>query len=216
MPSPSEQQVYNGHMQYQHSVQYQQPYVQHHHMVNHQQTMHPKPAFHSNMAMIPRASPQPRHLKPSMAFKHETSPLQPLNTNVYGLGSSYSPTTPSLSTSGSTISSPPSSSMPLPTSINGPCFGFQPYEVVKEGRESEIYAESFANDDWSRSNSPPMTPGKSSVLSQNRDALNCHKLYEDNFEFWMHFVDIEQGLIFCCAASFYSHGLRVGHSTRAS
>jgi C2H2 transcription facotor len=156
MPSPNEQQAYNGHMQYQHGMPYQQPYAHH----PQQQPLHSKPAFHGNMAMTPMASPQPRHLKPSMGFKQETSLLRPLDTNVYSNRSSYSPSTPPLSTSGSTISSPPSTLMPLPTPVNGPCFGFQPYDVVKEGREVDIYAENFANVDWSRSNSPPMTPGK--------------------------------------------------------
>jgi C2H2 transcription facotor len=165
MPSPSEQQVYNGHMQYQHGMPYPPPYM--HHPVQHPMN-HPKPVFHGHMAMTPMASPQPRHLKPSMAFKQDTASLRPLDTNVYGMAASYSPSTPPLSTSGSTISSPPSSSMPLPTPINGPYFGFQPYEVAKEGRDAEIYAESFANGDWSRANSPPMTPGKSKLFR------HCH------------------------------------------
>jgi C2H2 transcription facotor len=167
MPSPSDQHVYNGHMQYQHNMQYQQAYMQHP-MQQHQQSIHPAPAFHGSMSMTPTASPQPRQLKPSMAFKHETSALRPLDTNVYRLGSSYSPATPPLSTSGSTISSPPASSMALPAPISGPYFGFQPYEVVKEGREADLYAESFANVDWSRSGSPPMTPGKPSYHSRAR------------------------------------------------
>jgi C2H2 transcription facotor len=158
MPSPSEQHVYNGQMQYQHAMPYQQPYMQPA-MQHHHQPLHPRPAFHGNMAMTPMASPQPRQLKPSMPFKQENHPLQPLDTNVYGIRSSYSPSTPPLSTSGSTVSSPPSTSMPLPTPVNGPYFGFQPYEMVKEGGEGDLYAQNIASVDWSRSDSPPMTPG---------------------------------------------------------
>lgn len=163
MPSPAEQQMCIGPMQYQHVMPYHhQPYMQHPIQHHQQQPMHPGPVFHhGSMATTPMASPQPRQLKPSMAFKYDTSSLRPLDTNVYSIGSSYSPSPPPLSTSGSTISSPPSSSMPLPTPINGPSFGFQPYEVVKECREAENYGESFANVDWSRPASPPMTPGKS-------------------------------------------------------
>ncbi|ERF68048.1 hypothetical protein EPUS_06438 [Endocarpon pusillum Z07020] len=160
MPSPNEQHIYNGHMQHQHGMLYQQPYTAH--QVQHQQQqqqppLHPKSAFHGNMAMTPMASPQPRQLKPSMPFKQDSS-LYHLDTNVYCIGSSHSPSTPPLSTAGSTISSPPSTSIPLSTPVNGPHFGFQPYEVIKENREVDLYAESFANTDWSRSNSPPMTP----------------------------------------------------------
>ena len=49
-----------------------------------------------------------------MIVKSGTSSLHPLDTNIYGIRSSYSP---SLSIR-STISSPPSRSMPLPTSVN--------------------------------------------------------------------------------------------------
>jgi C2H2 transcription facotor len=162
MPSPNDQQqMYNGHMPYhQNGMPYhpgymQQPVQQQHH----QQPLHPKPAFHGNMALTPMASPQPRQLKPAMAFKQEPSPLQPLDTNVYCMGS-HSPCTPPLSTAGSTISSPPSSAMPLQTPVNGPYFGFpQPHAVVKEGCE-DLYAQSIAYADWRASVSPPMTPGK--------------------------------------------------------
>lgn len=157
MPSPTEQQVYNGPMHPQHGMPYQHMYMQH------PQQMHPKPAYHGNMAMTPMASPQPRQLKPSTTFRQDTSSLRPLDTNVYGIAPSYAPSTPPLSTSGSTISSPPSSTVPMATPVNGPYFGFQPYEMVKEGGEDNFYAESLAHADWSRSCSPPMTPGKSSL-----------------------------------------------------
>ncbi len=160
MPSPNEQHIYDSHMQHQHGMPYQQPYMPHH-LQHHQQPLQQKPAFHGNMAMTPMASPQPRQLKPSIPFKQDSSSLRPLDTNVYCIGSSYSPSTPPLSTSGSMISSPPSTSIPLSTPVNGPCFGFQPYEVIKEHCDADLYADSFANADWSHSNSPPMTPGKS-------------------------------------------------------
>lgn len=160
MPSPSEQQVYHGAMQYQHGVPYQQPYLQHP-VQNHLQPFQPKPGFHGNMAMTPMASPQPRQLKPAMTFKQDSSSLRPLDTNVYSIGSPFSPSTPPLSTSGSTNSSPPSSSVPLATPTQGPYYGIQPYGAVKECSPVDHCAESLANVDWSRTDSPPMTPGKS-------------------------------------------------------
>jgi hypothetical protein len=179
MPSPIEQQVHNGQIQYQHGMPYQQPYM-HQPAPNHQHPMHQKPAFHGNMALTPMASPQPRHLKPSVPFKQDASVLHPLDTNVYGMRSSYSPSTPPLSTSGSTISSPPSTSMPLSTPITGPGFGFQPYEVGKECREVDVYAENFANADWSRSNSPPMTPVFIQPASVSTNPLEFPELFSAN------------------------------------
>ena len=179
MPSPHEQQqMYNGHMQYQNGMPYQPGYMQHP-VQHHQQPLQPKPVFHGNMALTPMASPQPRQLKPAMAFKQEPSPLQPLDTNVYCMGSSHSPCTPPLSTAGSTISSPPSSSMPLQTPVNAPYFGFPPYEVVKEEREDH-YAQSFAHADWSRSNSPPMTPGRCLFSFYNLCSFGCWKNEDAN------------------------------------
>ena len=159
MPSPSEQQIFDNHMQYQHAMPYQQPYMQHG-LQHHQQPLHPEAPFHGSMTMA-MASPQPRQLKPSMAFKQEPSPLQPLDTNVYRIRSSFSPSTPPLLTSESTISSPPSTVMTLPTPATGPCFDFRPYGVVEKVCEADLYAESFAAVDCSHASSPPMTPGKS-------------------------------------------------------
>ena len=158
MLSPGEQQVYNGQMQYHPGMQYPNQYM-HQTLHQHQQPLQPKPVYHGNMAMTPIASPQPQHMKASAAIKQDTS-LRPLDTSVYHRGNVYSPCTPPLSTSTSAMSSPPSSSMALSTPLNGQYFGFQPYESVKEGREADVYGETFANADWSRTGSPPMTPGK--------------------------------------------------------
>lgn len=179
MPSPRDQQVYNGQMQYQHSMHYQQPYMQHP-LQNHQQPTQPTPTFRGNMAMTPMASPQPRQLKPSMPFKHEVSPLRPLDTDIYRLGSSYSPATPPLSTTGSTISGASESSMPLMTPIISPYFGIHSYEMVKEGREAETCAESFANIDWSSSNSPPMTPVFIHPAAVSTNQLDLPDLFSAN------------------------------------
>jgi hypothetical protein len=65
-----------------------------------------------------------------------------------------------LSSSGSTISSPPSSCGMLQTPVNGSFFPLEKVEGVKEGCESEVLAESLAYPDWSRAESPPLTPGE--------------------------------------------------------
>lgn len=162
MPSPSEQ-VYNSAMQYQRGMSYPQPYL-HHPGPNHQQPFHQKPTFHGNMTMTPGTSPQPPDLKPAMVFKQEPSSLRPLDTNVFSIASSFSPSTPPLSSSGSANSSPPSSSMALTTPTNGTDFGFQAWEVAKGAAKgfghADLCAGSLSNVDWSRLDSPPMTPGK--------------------------------------------------------
>lgn len=65
--------------------------------------------------------------------------------------------------------------------MNGPYFGFQPYEVAKEGREADMYAESFANVDWSRSVSPPLTPGKLLCLRLGTLRSASVKLYNSGW-----------------------------------
>lgn len=71
------------------------------------------------------------------------------------------PSTPPLSTSGSTISSPPSSCGMLNTPVNGGYFRFEGIQGVKEGCEEDVELEILANGDWARSASPEMTPSKS-------------------------------------------------------
>lgn len=106
--------------------------------------------------MTPIASPQPTHLKPTIIVQQDSPVLLPLDTrfgstDLYGL-----PSTPPLSSSGSTISSPPSSCGYLPTPVYGSFF--EKVEGVKEGCETEVHSELLANAAWTRTASPPMTP----------------------------------------------------------
>lgn len=109
--------------------------------------------------MTPIASPQPSHLKPTIVVQQGSPALMPLDTRFVGDYYSF-PSTPPLSTAGSSISSPPSSSGTLHTPINDCFFSFEKVEGVKEGCESDVHAELLASADWTRSaTSPPMTPG---------------------------------------------------------
>lgn len=74
------------------------------------------------------------------------------------------PSTPPLSVSGSTISSPPSSCAVLPTPTTGTFFTLENIEGVKEGCEGDVQSEILAGGDWTRSCSPPLTPGKSKQI----------------------------------------------------
>ncbi|EEQ91326.2 zinc finger protein MSN2/4 [Blastomyces dermatitidis ER-3] len=150
-----------------------------------QQTMQEKPAgyphghlpaqthamslLNGTMHMTPPTAspqpPQPLHLKPSIVLHQDLPSLIPLDTScgnsndnngttdLYGF-----PSTPPLSSSGSTVSSPPSSCGMLHTPVNGSFFQLETIEGVKEGCQSDVQTEILANLDWARSSSPPMTP----------------------------------------------------------
>ncbi|KAK8177335.1 hypothetical protein IWX90DRAFT_15522 [Phyllosticta citrichinensis] len=107
--------------------------------------------YHGQM-MTPVASPQPMHQKPTL--------LMTQDSYFGGLDADFdfrfAPATPPLSSSGSAISSPPSMYDPLPTPVNGSfCEGL---EGVKQGCEEEVFSEILAGGEWTRSQSPPMTP----------------------------------------------------------
>lgn len=119
------------------------------------QLAYPQTSY-ANQMLTPVASPQPMYQKPTILIQpHESPFLHPLDTDY-----SFAPATPPLSSSGSTVSSPPSACDILPT----PLFDFFPSEAiegVKQGCEGEVFSEILsAGHEW-RSASPPMTPGKS-------------------------------------------------------
>lgn len=160
---PSDMQSYYGQVQ----AFQQQPQ----HCMPEQQTLYTAPlmnmhqmattnAFRGAMNMTPIASPQPSHLKPTIVVQQGSPALMPLDTRFVGNDYYAFPSTPPLSTAGSSISSPPSTSGTLHTPINDSFFAFEKVEGVKEGCEGDVHAEILANADWTRSDSPPLTPGK--------------------------------------------------------
>jgi C2H2 transcription facotor len=103
--------------------------------------------------MTPQASPRGDCQKPTIVVQHDSPMLMPLDTscaNLHGM-----PGTPTLSTSGSTVNSPPSLCEFLPTPVSGTFF-----DGVKEGCEEEVFSEVLAPQDWTRAGSPPLSPGK--------------------------------------------------------
>lgn len=103
--------------------------------------------------MTPVQSPQPICQKPQILIQEDSPYLYPLDTEC------HTPSTPPLSSSGSAISSPPSSAEILPTPVNGGFIQPQNMEGVKAGCEEGVFSEILAGDDWTRAASPPMTPG---------------------------------------------------------
>jgi hypothetical protein len=112
------------------------------------------------MSLTPIASPQPSQMKPSIIVQQGSPALMPLDTRFIGADMYSFPSTPPLSASGSTISSPPSAHGALPTPIHDTFFTFDKVEGVKEGCETDVHQEILATPEWARSDSPPMTPGE--------------------------------------------------------
>jgi len=112
---------------------------------------------YANHMLTPVASPQPMYTKPTILIQEQNSPyLHPIDTDFSDMR--YAPATPPLSSSGSNISSPPSTCEFLPTPVNGAFFHAEGIEGVKQGCEEEVFSEILAAGADFRSASPPMTP----------------------------------------------------------
>ncbi|KAL4946626.1 hypothetical protein BDV06DRAFT_181976 [Aspergillus oleicola] len=168
-PFPQQQQ------QQQHCVPEQQPIFNAPAVLNMHQ-MATTNAFRGAMNMTPIASPQPSNFK--AAFAAQGSPaLMPIDTRFLSHDYYSFPSTPPLSTSGSSVSSPPSSIGSLHTPLNENFFTLEKVEGVKEGCEEDVHAEILANVDWQRSASPAMTPvfiHNPSISSQGSELLSAN------------------------------------------
>jgi hypothetical protein len=195
---PSEAQPYYGQVQafphQQHCVPEQQPVYTTQPMMNMHQ-MATTNAFRGAMNMTPIVSPQPSHLKPTIVVQQGSPALMPLDTRFVSSDYYAFPSTPPLSTAGSSISSPPSSTGTLHTPINDCFFSFEKVEGVKEGCEGDVHAEILASADWTRSASPPMTPGMHSFLFPV-DMLHfrCVAVIQRSFPFLVYYGE---GLLEC-------------------
>ncbi|KAL1959719.1 hypothetical protein VTO42DRAFT_1305 [Malbranchea cinnamomea] len=176
---PSESQMVNHHTPVyahnqcpQHQQQHQQ--VSHNAFDNTDETGHVVVSLAPNNipTLSPTASPRPLHIKPSILLQQDAPGFLSLDTSCLGPNFHGFPATPPLSTSGSTISSPPSSCVALRTPVNGGYFRLESIEGVKEGCEGDVESEILANCDWTRSNSPPLTP----VYIQPPTASDCANL----------------------------------------
>ncbi|KAF2405344.1 hypothetical protein EJ06DRAFT_552748 [Trichodelitschia bisporula] len=123
--------------------------------------------------LTPAQSPQPVHHKPSILVQQDSPYLFPLDTDC------YPPSTPPLSSSGSSaISSPPSSAEVLPTPLSSH-FAHHALDGIKPGCEEEVFSEILASDEWARCASPPMTPvfiqsaGSSAPSSQSHPSATA-------------------------------------------
>lgn len=125
---------------------------------------------HPSMAMM--ASPQPMQQRAAFLYQPNGLPLT-LDTECSTPDVHIYPSTPPLSVSGSSVSSPPSSCGLLPTPVTRPFFVLENIEGVKEGCVGDVQSEILAGGEWTRCCSPPLTPGMSlfSSFKDNRDPL---------------------------------------------
>ncbi|KAL5347094.1 hypothetical protein ACLOAV_008237 [Pseudogymnoascus australis] len=118
----------------------------------------PMQVFNASMqaSMTPMASPRPMYQKPTILIQEHNSRLydsESLDADAY-----YFPSTPPLSSPGSSVDSPSSYDI-LPTPLEHTSFfGIENFEGVKEGCQGEVQSENLAGLDWARCGSPPMTP----------------------------------------------------------
>ncbi|CAG8950382.1 hypothetical protein HYFRA_00006875 [Hymenoscyphus fraxineus] len=122
-----------------------------------QPPMHPQ-MFNSGFAgtLTPMASPRPMYQKPTILIQ-EHAPRMRMETEMHDADMYFYPSTPPLSASNSTSSSPSSyEAIPLP--MNNIFLGLGGFEGVKEGCEGEVQSDTLAGGEWSRCGSPPLTP----------------------------------------------------------
>lgn len=123
--------------------------------------------YHQQPLMTPVQSPQPMYQKPQIMLHQQDSPyLFPLDTDC------YAPSTPPLSTSGSAVSSPPSSAEILPTPVYN---NFQGHCMDVKPDCDDEFAEMLANENWNNAASPPMTPGFIQPGQQGPYLLSAHE-----------------------------------------
>ena len=130
-----------------------------------------KPSLPTQPIITPMVSPRPLPQKPAFLYQQDGLPLS-LDTECGAPDLYVYPSTPPLSVSGSAISSPPSTCGILPTPTTGAFFTLENIEGVKEGCEGDVQSEILAGGDWTRSCSPPLTPGTFSG-----DFLRCWNLF---------------------------------------
>ena len=133
---------------------------------------------YQHLMPTPVASPQPIHHRPTILIDRQE--------RLHALDTDCSPATPALSACGSSASSPPSSVGFLPTPVNSSTPAPESLPGVKQGCEVEVLSEILAGGDFSRSQSPPLTPSKSPrapFLASLYWATYCET--DNRFSWWM-------------------------------
>ncbi|KMU84187.1 hypothetical protein CIHG_01973 [Coccidioides immitis H538.4] len=147
----------------------QQPQISEQHHLLHQpgpmQPIAPKNFLNDEAMLSPSVSPRPLHIKPSILL-HGSPGILPIDTNCMTDFHTF-PSTPPLSTSGSTISSPPSSCGMLHTPVND-------LHILDSEMPQPSPTEVEPTKAKKRSNSRKSTKRSTSSVSNERNAI----LYE--------------------------------------
>lgn len=127
-----------------------------------------KPVFNTCTPMTPIASPRPLHQKPAFMYQNE-GPQLLLDTEQYS-DLYMCPLTPTLSVSGSSTGSSPSTCGLVHTPITATFYSLENIEGVKEGCEGDVQSEILAGGDWTRCGTPPLTQSESNrSFTRSRD-----------------------------------------------
>ena len=158
-----QQQSHFMHMQPQHNDYFSQPYTPTRPQSSHtapQMVFHQQPQYISQAMLTPVSSPsRDIHQRPTILVQQELPYGMMHMDNEYRFG----PATPTLSsTSSVSADSPQNASYPLlPTPGND--MYLASFDGLKHGCEEEMFNDVLNGGDWSKSASPPMTPGKTGI-----------------------------------------------------
>lgn len=172
-----------------------------------------QPAMHPQMYnnayavnMTPVASPRPVYQTPKpMIMVQDHAPRMMLESEVHD-EMYYLPSTPPMSASGSSFSSPAGCDL-VSAPMNPVFFGLDGFEGVKAGCQSDVQAENLAGGEWSRCGSPPMTPGTCFVFPRRESAASSRGVFV--------LVQAAKCLLFCTPwFRGLEHSFRVGGCSR--
>ena len=150
--------------------------------------LQPKMMLSPQPILTPVASPRPIPQKNPSLYQLEGQSLS-LDTACSAPDVRVCPSTPPLSVTGSTASSPPSTCGIAHTPVSSPFFPLGNMEGVKEGCEKEVKSEILAGGDWSGSRSPPLTPGMcfggESEIMPHRNHFIAHRTDYSKFRYFI-------------------------------
>lgn len=122
----------------------------------------PQQHYLAQAMLTPAASPKPRQHKPTFLVQQEMQCMMPIDTDCQDYHQ-YMPATPTLSAAGSFSSADsPQTAGPMPTPVEVAYLGSS-FEGIKQGCEEEVFSEILTGGDWSRTKTPPMSPGMSII-----------------------------------------------------
>ena len=181
-----------------HTQQYQQQWMHHQAMLYGQPPMmYPQvPAAVAPKGVV--VAPRPALQRPAFLYQQDGQPLA-VDTDCSTPDVQVYPSTPALSVSGSTASSPPSTCGILPTPVTGSYMNIESLEGVKEGCQGEVKSEILAGGDFTRCDTPPLTPGMHDCSNLFRTFDRC-AMFDSNpsqqFFWWCQFL--ERCFLFPC------------------